>query len=1231
MIKSDETNSAGAFRKNVIEISNSTFQNITQSESGNGTAINAELKTGSLLKIADQSQFTYCVSSSGNGGGICLIIFGGTAELSGVTINYCNGTNGGGIFISVISEISVELSNISFNNCSAVNGGGIYSNINAGGKLIFKDSCKFSQCKASSGNGGGMYIDIDFASQFEFKIIDALIKQCQAQSDSSYSYPTGYGGGIFLTGNGDYNPLTLRLDLKGMQIYNNIASKGGQSLYVVMTKVAEWCRYGISGKYVKGNYSDGISIKIVLQGIPVNSSTFNSYTLTQITSQQNYLEDYWKVDWAEYYTQSTGNDSSPCSSTTPCKTFEAANIKNNINSETSIHIYVYDSASIEDTIIISQTYSPRIFRNFPLDSTLLSDILIKADGKFIITVKVLFQLINFIIESISLQQFVPGIYGSSLTAEINLQDCEFHMQDGELQIRKCFIYLEKGGNHAISNLISKYVQSEENIIRINFNEAGSLNISESQFENITRIGEQITGGTIRAVLQHSSNRFNITDCNFTTCKAQDSQGGAIYAEILNSNAQISITRTQFLQCEAQSGGGLFAKILIDGKLILEDSCEFRQCKATSGNGGGIYADLTFKASTQASFLISDALFQNCQAITSSSVPSSTGFGGGIFLIGNGDYDPSTLRLDLKGMKIYNNTANNGGQSLYVMMTKLAEWCRYGILGEYVKGNYSDGISNLNELEGTIMEINIFQNSSQQQIQTQKYHLQYLWTQIPILTEVEVTLNISNTNEPLQFTIKGNNMIPGKLCVKIVDVGPRKSVNEKFQMQQYDAFEYIYPPYDSSTPITVIGIPQTEQIATFGMKDYMWFDYKNENYYIFISNDRQIFTGYEGKEDSGAFLDVIELKDGSSFPIWKIVLIVVICFVIIIAIVFAIFFLYKLKGEKDKKQDKMQIYINQGQTQTLDQNAPFNTTWEKSDFEKVKKLGKGAFSTVWCMKEKSTQRVFAVKVVDFDTQQEQESILKERDILLSIYQTILNSGSPTQYIHVVQPLGFFLNEDEDSYRAYLVLEYCSRGDLRKYIQNMKKSGTEISDRRAFELIAQIISAVHQLHANSIIHGDLKPENVLVMEDYKIKLSDFGLARKIQEGRDYLTAMGGTTPYLGPELLQKKVESNSYQQDENATSVQKRLIQTPASDIWAVGTMMFELLAQHHPFFDNNGGDIPLLELVRRITEEQPAELPSHYSDNLRKLIKDMLTKDPSRRITSEDILEIPEVAEFLTNN
>ncbi|KAA6330476.1 MAG: hypothetical protein EZS28_053495, partial [Streblomastix strix] len=209
-------------------------------------------------------------------------------------------------------------------------------------------------------------------------------------------------------------------------------------------------------------------------------------------------------------------------------------------------------------------------------------------------------------------------------------------------------------------MISKDISQEENPFKIDFNQAGSIIISDSQFENITKIGNVVAGGAIKAILQ-SSNTLNIKDCKFTTCKARDTIGGAIYAEIKSSNAQITLTRTQFLQCTAQSGGGLSIISNYGGLFIIENSCIFKECKATSGNGGGIYLNLDYEYSDQASFIIRDALIQNCQAVASASATPPTGFGGGIFICINGNDVPPSMSLDLKGMKIYNNSATQGGQ------------------------------------------------------------------------------------------------------------------------------------------------------------------------------------------------------------------------------------------------------------------------------------------------------------------------------------------------------------------------------------------------------------------------------------------------------------------------------------------------------------------------------------------------------------------------------------------
>ncbi|KAA6404148.1 MAG: putative serine/threonine protein kinase [Streblomastix strix] len=300
---------------------------------------------------------------------------------------------------------------------------------------------------------------------------------------------------------------------------------------------------------------------------------------------------------------------------------------------------------------------------------------------------------------------------------------------------------------------------------------------------------------------------------------------------------------------------------------------------------------------------------------------------------------------------------------------------------------------------------------------------------------------------------------------------------------------------------------------------------------------------------------------------------------------------------------------------------FNTTWKLSDFKKLKKIGRGRFGTVFSMQEIRTQRIVAIKECDYDTEELKSMMNREIEVMKDIIRIIRQSAHQSQFIHVVEPLGFFVNEDED--KAYLVMELCSGGDLRGYIKNLQRIGAEIGAKKCWEFVSSIVSAVYQLHVNGIMHMDLKPENVLLTEDIKVKLADFGLSRKLQQGKEYLTHHGGTTFYLPPELLR----AETVQVGAAGRQPQQKRMQTKGADIYAIGVMLYELLAQHHPFIgnDDESADLSELEIVRRIVDEEAPELPSHYPDSLRKLIKAMLSKDPSRRISAEEILSIPEVA------
>ncbi|KAA6382169.1 MAG: putative MAP kinase kinase skh1/pek1, partial [Streblomastix strix] len=147
---------------------------------------------------------------------------------------------------------------------------------------------------------------------------------------------------------------------------------------------------------------------------------------------------------------------------------------------------------------------------------------------------------------------------------------------------------------------------------------------------------------------------------------------------------------------------------------------------------------------------------------------------------------------------------------------------------------------------------------------------------------------------------------------------------------------------------------------------------------------------------------------------------------------------------------------------------------------------------------------------------------------------------------------------------------------------------------------------------------KPENILLTKDFRVKLSDFGLTRKLQEGRGYITHHGGTTFYLAPELL-------------HGQSAHGKRMKTIAADIWSFGIMLFELLAQKHPFFNSDDNDLSPLEIYHRIIDEEPSDLPDHYSYNMKWLIKQMLIKDATHRITAKAILENHDVAAIQTYN
>src|SRR5207342_3819046 len=149
---------------------------------------------------------------------------------------------------------------------------------------------------------------------------------------------------------------------------------------------------------------------------------------------------------------------------------------------------------------------------------------------------------------------------------------------------------------------------------------------------------------------------------------------------------------------------------------------------------------------------------------------------------------------------------------------------------------------------------------------------------------------------------------------------------------------------------------------------------------------------------------------------------------------------------------------------------------------------------------------------------------------------------------------------DPSHVYIAYEYVPGRTLRETIRT-----GDLSDGDAVEIAAQVLDALAHAHRAGIVHRDVKPANVLVedRDAISIRLLDFGLAQF--DGADTLTAVGdvpGTLAYIAPERLAG---------DEAA----------PASDVWAVGVLLWEALAGRHPFWG-----MPLQEVAQAIERGAP---------------------------------------------
>lgn len=274
-----------------------------------------------------------------------------------------------------------------------------------------------------------------------------------------------------------------------------------------------------------------------------------------------------------------------------------------------------------------------------------------------------------------------------------------------------------------------------------------------------------------------------------------------------------------------------------------------------------------------------------------------------------------------------------------------------------------------------------------------------------------------------------------------------------------------------------------------------------------------------------------------------------------------------------------------------------------DFSFGRTLGEGSYSTVMAATDRQSNREYAIKVLD------KRHIIKEKKVkYVNIEKDTLNRL--TDHPGIVRLYYTF----QDERQLYFVLDLATGGEL----LGVLKKTTSFDEECSRFYAAQILDSVEYMHSRGIIHRDLKPENVLLDDSMHVKITDFGTAKILEIPQTNQSSFGqvsvsndpmdgsetdraisfvGTAEYVSPELLTNK----------NACK---------ASDLWAFGCIVYQLLAGRPPF--KAGNEYQTFQKIVNLEYSFPDGFPPAARD----LVQKLLVLDPAERLPIPGIKSHP---------
>jgi tRNA A-37 threonylcarbamoyl transferase component Bud32 len=254
------------------------------------------------------------------------------------------------------------------------------------------------------------------------------------------------------------------------------------------------------------------------------------------------------------------------------------------------------------------------------------------------------------------------------------------------------------------------------------------------------------------------------------------------------------------------------------------------------------------------------------------------------------------------------------------------------------------------------------------------------------------------------------------------------------------------------------------------------------------------------------------------------------------------------------------------------------------YEILSELGRGGMGVVYKARQTKLHRLVALKMILAGGHAGAAELAR--------FQTEAEAIARLRHPNIVQV--YEVGEHEG--KPYFSLEFCGGGSLKD-----KLNGTPLPAREAGALIETLARAMQAAHEHQIIHRDLKPANVLLLEDGTPKITDFGLAKKLDEaGQTHSGAIMGTPSYMAPEQA-------GYKPDAQARGI------GPLADVYALGAILYECLTGRPPFKAATA-----LDTILQVVSDEPvppSQLQSKTPRDLETVCLKCLRKGPNKRYDS----------------